>query len=186
MPDVRPNAVEHFEKLAEKNDAENNETKKKTEKPEQITLNKDGTPAKKRGRKPGQVAKQQSFIAEKPAVSTKNIETPAPLFVGEKHRQTGEVSAHLFVTVAQLVGGEEFAAESDEKAILAESFSRYYAVKNIEDIPPGAALTLTMLGYVAKRWNKPQFAEKRLTWWQQIKRWYADYKLRKQMERGEK
>lgn len=149
-------------------------------------MNKAGFIAKRRGG----AAKAGGVNASK--VNTKAKDAPAaavPENLEASIQQTAAVSTALFLTMAQMAGGEEFAPVVDSKtgenepAAIESAFANYYRIKGIIDIPPGIALAVGLSFYVIKRWNAPKFTERREGWTGGIRRWWADFRLRRKMAR---
>lgn len=92
---------------------------------------------------------------------------------------TGATAAVLVVSLAQMVGGEDFKPETGEAEGMAGAFANYFRSKGISDIPPGTALAITLAAYIGKRWNRPKFAEKRKGLIFNIKRWWNDFRFRR-------
>lgn len=138
--------------------------------------NPDGTPrltnagnlARKRGRG------AESFVAG-----------PAP-YAQPGPRIAGKYAAELMFTVGQLIGGDEWVPLIDEKvglnerAGLTDAFGAYFEAQGWDDIPPGYALTIALVGYVSPRLFMPK-TKSRLT---RIKEWvvarYVNFRLRRQ------
>lgn len=89
----------------------------------------------------------------------------------------------LFLAAATLVGGEEFAPEAGEPEAIKGAFSQYFAAKGVVDVPPGVMLGGVLVVYVAKRWNAPKFAERRMSMWGNVRRWFSDFRVRRQLAR---
>lgn len=89
----------------------------------------------------------------------------------------------LFVTGSVLIGGEEFAPEPGEGEALKESFAQYFRAKGVVDLPPGVVLGGAMVCYIAKRWNAPKFTARREGWIEKGKRWFHDWRYRRQLQR---
>jgi hypothetical protein len=87
--------------------------------------------------------------------------TPENLTERVQAWNTGAGFASLLEAVGVAVGGGEFAYARDEKtgtderAAMTHAFARFCEAKNINDIPPGIALTIAVVGYVAPRFAKP-------------------------------
>lgn len=89
-------------------------------------------------------------------------------------QSTAQVSAMVIITSARIVGGEEFEPEDGEAQAMSQCFADYYRIRGIVDLPPEVMLAVGIGGYVAKRWNKPKFAETRKGWWLTIKGWFRN------------
>lgn len=126
--------------------------------PEQHATDANGTPkktqagrwAKKRGRKNG------STVGG-PAGQKEAAET----LKGSAHVQTGKAATSLLVTMG-MMWSEEFqpirdhANGIDERLMLESAFSDYFAAKDIDDIPPGVALTFAIVAYIGPRLTMPK------------------------------
>jgi hypothetical protein len=99
-------------------------------------------------------------------------------------RASAEMFAGTFIGVGQMVVGEEFKPEDKgEQDALVSSFNQYFIAKGNPDIPPGIALALGLGVYTFKRWNAPKFKEKRESLWMLAKRWYNDWRFRREEAR---
>lgn len=144
-----------------------------------IRLNRGGFIAKKRG------GAKKAFESQSRAVDPASIkpQNSAPLASISSDASAGEapnpaaieanavMCTGLFLTTAKMVGGEEFEPEKDEPEMLKNAFVAYFHAKGVVDIPPGAALVITMGMFIGSRWNKPIFKEKRENWWSKAKKW---------------
>lgn len=156
------------------------------------TLNRQGFLAKRRG------GASKSKTASKSKVDTKHKAAgdgsvpPNPENIEANIQQTAQVASALFLTCAQMVGGEEFAPIVDNKTgenepqVIRESFANYFRSAGIIDIPPGVALAIGLSFYVVKRWNQPKFTERRQNWFGGVRRWWSDFRLRRKMAREER
>jgi hypothetical protein len=124
-----------------------------------------GTWALKRGRKATPQSAQSSVVG--PAKPMQSVAQVA--------RATGENAAALLVTTGMTFGGKEWEpvlSEEhgiDEMANLKKAFGDYFAAKNMQDIPPGIALSIAVLGYAGPRFFAPQ-TKARLS---AVKQWIA-------------
>ena len=101
----------------------------------------------KRGRK---AASQQQQPPENEPESS-----PEPV----KEVQVGFIAAHAFCSVATMLFGDEWRPEVskdiNELDYLTESFAVYFKSQDMDDIPPGIALTIALSMYSLKRFGKP-------------------------------
>lgn len=119
------------------------------------------TPApKKRGRPPGSKSKV-STLAKKVPGSNQEI-LPAKTAVTVDYKVMGAQCAQLTFLVGTLVGGAEFApmqknplTETSDQEMLTDAYAKYAEAKQMSDLPPGVALTATLMVYVASRLQFP-------------------------------
>jgi hypothetical protein len=88
-------------------------------------------------------------------------------------RATAEVSFDTGAGIMTMIfGGEWQPKTTEEREQVVAALTRYFEVKNIRDIPPGAALTLVLLTYSAVRLKEPKTASKlKLGWTWAKTRW---------------
>jgi hypothetical protein len=112
---------------------------------------------KKKGRK--QKTAQKSTVRTKPEVDP-NVAKEG------KQRAAGVGAANALIGVSMMLGGHEFApikneeAGIDEKENIENAFADYFVAKDMDDIPPGLALSLVLLSYYAPRVAMPKTKEK--------------------------
>lgn len=117
-------------------------------------LNKDGTVKKKRGNKGG-----KSTLVTKAAIPTA--------------AKTGQAIADGIFSVGILVFGEDGKPITnaeyglDERANMYGAWSRYCEAKDIDDFPPGVAVTIATMGYIVPR----LFSEKAKPRLAKVKAW---------------
>lgn len=157
--------------------------------------NRDGQWAKLRGKRPASgkpASPKRSFVNTKPdpkkegeARAQKTLDT-APLVDPAAIQASAVMSAGLFFAAGQMLGGEEFKPDDKgEQDGIVAAFTNYYTAKGCPDIPPGIALAAGLGLYVAKRWTRPVFTEKRQTWFQKIKALWAHFRLHRQLQAEE-
>ncbi len=135
-------------------------------------INKDGTFRKKRG-------SQKSSQVNLPGTTPGDVST-----------KIGKSIAESIFQIGQLIGGEEWAPIRneeygvDERRQMHEAWTAYAEEKEIEDFPPGVAVTIAMLGYIVPRFAMP----KTKTRAEKFKDWctlkYVQWKGRKQKPRA--
>jgi hypothetical protein len=109
----------------------------------------DGTPAKKRGRRPG-IANKKSEPAET-AVSG----IPARVEVDYQFMSRGIVNAELNLLVAILGKDWEPKAELEEAKHLRDGWAAYLESKGIKAFPPEVVLIMAHVAYIAPRLSSP-------------------------------
>ena len=139
-----------------------------------LRINKDGWIAKRRGGgpkngKPTSPLRSKVVLDDKRAggvVGSGAGGNSAAVDLSAQIDASADMACGLFFTGATLIGGEEFAPEDrSEQDAVRGAFKNYFAVKGCPDIPPGIALVGALGFFVAKRWSKPKFTEKRKGWW---------------------
>ena len=136
--------------------------------------------AKRRGgvalkdRQPGSIGKGARSKADPPAPRVPvSVESGGPtpttpatptLDASASAQVVGAMAAGAFVTLCQLIGGDEFAPVDNEQAVLNQAAGDFCESSGIVDLPPGVALAMVAAVFVAKRWNAPKFAAKRQQW----------------------
>lgn len=153
-------------------------------------LNRDGYICCRRGAPKvakGETRPSRSKIAPK-EVKGNPSSSPATVARTDPEPQiqaTAQTTTVLVFAMGQMIGGEEFKPEAGEPESMQGAFANYYRAKGIQDIPPGVALSIVCASYVLKRWNKPQFKERRESWWMKARRWWNDFVFRRKMARQE-
>lgn len=120
--------------------------------------NKDGTPAKKRGRKGSsngdQFDRLDSVTVSTPSRTPQARGLPSPAIVTD-YRPIASLATGLWIGIPQLIFGEDWkASESDEK-LIADAFYNYFRAKGITEMSPELGLGLALGSYVVVRINKP-------------------------------
>lgn len=152
-------------------------------------LNKYGFIAKRRGGGSKGAKPTQSKIDTQGKVGPNGTVPPNAADREAAIHQTADVAATLFLTMAQMVGGDEFAPVVDAKTgeneplFIKDAFKNYFRHAGIVDIPPGVGLAIGLSFFVVKRWNQPKFTERRRGWFGGVRRWWSDFRLRRKMSR---
>lgn len=131
-------------------------------------FNKDGTPAKKRGRKAGSTGDQtplfdrlDSVTQARPLPRAKSAEKssqpviPSPQAIATDYRVMGETAANVWFNVGEMAFGEDWQPEPNEPQMIAGAFRDYFQAKEIKAIDPTIVLLIALGGYTVKRLNKP-------------------------------
>jgi hypothetical protein len=131
-------------------------------------LNKDGSPAKKRGRKAKgeegqspQFDRLDSVSQARPLTRAKSTAKPtepyAPLAstIATDYQAMGETAANVWFNVGVMALGEDWAPNPDEPKAIASAFRDYFKAKEIKAIDPGIVLLIALGGYTVARVNKP-------------------------------
>lgn len=142
-------------------------------------LNAKGEYQRKRGRKAGSTSQTQSAGASRVG---SGVVTPSK---EQAARASGVGAANLFLVACVALGGEEWQPQLDaktgmnEKAMLEQVFSDYFAATGKTDLPPGWALAAGITFYAVRRFTMPK-TQSRL---QRIKVWIGvklhNWKMRK-------
>lgn len=144
---------EHVEKAAQADDGAQGP----------VRLNKDGTIAKKRGRKPGQKSATVSSLP--PVNQPENAPSdnqPQKISTEESARW----SANIVFNVGGFVFGDELGKpkDKDEANAMKAAFKNYYDVKGTPNIPPEIGLLLAIGFYAAPRLRHESMSEKVGRW----------------------
>jgi preprotein translocase subunit Sec61beta len=131
-------------------------------------LNKDGTPAKKRGRKPATESetaalhdKLDSVTPARPlpranaaAKGSQPVMPPSQSIVTD-YRVMGETAANLWFNVGTAALGDDWKPEGNEPKLIAGAFTDYFRSKEIKVIDPTIVLVIALGSYTVSRVNKP-------------------------------
>ena len=123
--------------------------------------NKDGSYARKRGRKAG-------------AQSSGSVETPSASVVSTE--DAAIQSANLLFNLSVFVGGDEWSPTKDEAVCVKTGFKNYYDARGIVNIPPELGLVIALGMYALPRLNKPSTREKISSLWVWVKDKFAKKK----------
>lgn len=127
-------------------------------------LRADGTPAKKRGRKPkstqDEADKQRARLRSVSAGKglPQKVQTPEvnPALAVVNYQALGETAANLFFNIGTMALGEGWQPDNQGEALaVAGAFRDYFKSQQIKDIPPGLALTLVITSYSLSHAQKP-------------------------------
>lgn len=125
--------------------------------------------------------------SSKPVNSRLNVDAPQspPMSGPMMARQTGQQIANTIFAVGQAMGGEEWAPVKndalgiDEYTAMCQAWGRYCEATGMNDIPPGIALTITMVAYVGPRFAQPKTKKRATTAFQWLKSKYIRFQLRR-------
>lgn len=188
MPDVQEHALEQErisavdtrDKYSELKDRKGNPfdpSLHKTNAAGEPVLTATGKLSIKPGRKDGSPTK-----AAKSSISAVSI-TESAREKEQKARIAGIAAANMLTTLGMTFGYDEWRPIKqdgiDEQQNLNTAFGDYFVAKNIDDFPPGLALTIAVCGYVLPRFTMPQTKERAGGLYLKIKKWYANRKLKK-------
>lgn len=196
MPEVQEHAIhtenmQQQQKMAEWADLRDTDGNSfdpkihKTNKAGEPTLSTKGKLIKKPGRKAKPESERpQSVIG--PSAGTHTPAAPTESEVAKQMaRASGTVAANMVMQIGIVAGGEEWQPMKDEetgldeKALMESAWADYFEATGKQDIPPGMALTVVMLGYILPRFTMPK-TQTRL---QKLKTWisekWANRKLKK-------
>lgn len=111
--------------------------------------------------KPGRTPKVSSrFSGGKPqAAEVVRQKETKPDYEAINRRVSAEATVDIFIQLGIMIFGPEWQAQKtdqiDERANLVLVTDRYFEVKGISDIPPGAAMAVAFVGYAAARMQYP-------------------------------
>jgi len=117
-------------------------------------LKADGEYAKRRGRKPIGVTADRTPVTARSAPSAVAVAVSATAS-HETCAAIGALAASTLFQVSQLLLGPEWAPDTDDKKMVPDAFTQYFASKKIEDVPPGLLLAFVLTTYALKRADKP-------------------------------
>lgn len=130
-------------------------------------FNRDGTPAKKRGRKPGQ------RNAPAPEATANDAPEASPAAPDDKISAlaASRVAANLTINLGVIVCGPEIGRPVDEKEakMLQIAYKDYFDTKGVPNLPPEIGLAIAVMGYFAPRLAHPTMTEKIGVLWGRIK-----------------
>lgn len=121
---------------------------------------KDGYLRIKPGRKKNAESKRPAASPRPAAASSAPAAETEEMITQRKY--AAHISAALFTRIGVMIFGPEWqprkdqAQGIDEHAEIAGYFEKYFEVKEINDIPPGAALAIGLIGYGAMRLHLPE------------------------------
>ncbi len=146
----------------------------------QPKLNKDGSLAKKRGRKGGAVNEAQIQAPQNAtAQSPPTIQAQAPV----NHKVIAQQYAHIFFIAGySLFGSDWLPDDTQEKQVVEKSIQTYVEANNVEAMSPGIGLLLTLGAYSVKKAQKPTIKEKLSSMFASVKPAIAW--IRSKMNRG--
>lgn len=132
--------------------------------------NKDGTPAKKRGRKPKDeadgtadaFARLSSVRPAGPRPVPIPGQIPAPAAIPTDYKALGDTAANLWFNVGQIPFGDDWAPNTDigEHLIISKGFRDYFQAKGVTQLDPTLSLCLVLGSYTLSRINKPTIKDK--------------------------
>jgi hypothetical protein len=164
---------------------------------------KDGRPlvtkTGKLARRPGNKAgsnghKSKLVIPPTPGASTGGPATPAPDAAAKSSAGrllAARAAASTLISAGIWYGGDEWrpykgtveGRDIDERQSLINAFDEYFAAKEIDDFPPGIALTITVWAYAAPRVTMQGTANRTKSLWGRFKLWLVKRKLAKDENR---
>lgn len=119
--------------------------------------NKDGTLRLKRGRGAAKAKLNEDYGPIGSAVKTPEMARMEPTAT-----KTGHLIAEQIFGIGRMIGGEEWAPVLnpeyglDERAQMRDAWAAYCEAKDIQDIPPGIALSMVMFAYASPRLFMPK------------------------------
>ena len=128
--------------------------------------NKDGTPAKKRGRKVLTPGESGDLFARLDSV-TPSTASRKPLprdktgaSIVTDYQALGETAANLWFNVPQIFFGADWAPKPEEVPVVARGFRDYFKAQGIQELSPTLSLCLVLGAYTLERANKPTVQSK--------------------------
>lgn len=113
--------------------------------------NKDGSLAKKRGRKSGSSGPLQSTIRVDTTVAAQELQ----------YKNAAAVTVQSLVILGYCIGGvDEWKPENDELIAMQLAWTEYYKAKGITDMPPWIGVAIATGGYAMPRFSKPKTKER--------------------------
>ena len=140
--------------------------------------NKDGTPAKKRGRKGGDTSSRLDSVTPAPprvkpqAPPTPNISAiVVPPSIPVDYDALGGVVANLWFNGGVMILGTEWEPDTarGEHVTVKNAFRDYFKSKSITELDPGLMLFVTLSSYALARVQKPTIQERTRSMWTWIK-----------------
>ena len=169
MPKVNPNAFDGAQPQAKpgKSKKPKEDDPYKRDENGKILKNLDGSPKKKAGRKP-----KQSKVHTPPDP----IEEAAKQEAAIVQQIAGESAANLTFTLGMMISDEyapivDEATGQNEPLVMTKAYADYFASKGWNDIPPGAALLLTLGNYYGSRLARPKTQKRIGSVWSKMKVW---------------
>lgn len=120
--------------------------------------NKDGSPAKKRGRKGGtqdDLFERLDSVTPNPPRPQKIAQSASPAVIVADYQAIAETAANLFFNVPQMLFGEDWEPEKHEVPPVVKGFKDYVSSKGITQLDPTLALCLILGSYTVGKINKP-------------------------------
>lgn len=132
--------------------------------------NKDGSPKKKAGRRP-----KESTVYTPPDP----IEEQSKLEAEMVQQIAGESAANLTFTLGMLISDDyapivDQATGQNEPLVMTKAYADYFKSRGWNDIPPGAALVLTLGNYFGSRLTRPKTQARLGSGWSRFKLWAFD------------
>jgi hypothetical protein len=192
MPEVQQHAIDAEAKETEQTIKANEGRKDKQGRAFDASIHKtgaDGQPALNADGslriKPGWGS--PSFNKEaKPTNSRLNVDPVRPMQSGPMlARDTGRQIASTIFALGIAVGGDEWRPivdeqhGIDEQRSMQEAWGRYCEATGMNDIPPGIALTITMVAYIGPRFAQPKTKARATTAYGWVKNTYIRWQLRR-------
>ena len=114
---------------------------------------------KRRGKKSGSVSNTKPTVQSQLGKINANS---GPSTKELAAREAGRAAAGMIFQAGMLLGGEEWQPliDSDlginEPVTMAKAWGDYFVAKDIEDFPPGIALSIALIGYAVPRLTQPK------------------------------
>lgn len=143
----------------------------------------------KRGRKSGSTASPVKSKVANPSTQGTQIPCQDEAHKIQHAQATGKVSAHLLINMSMMIGGSDFAPQIDpktgvnEKEALEAAFTDYYISTGKVDLPPSAALAITVAMYALPRFMLPNVQTRVKAGGGRIYTWWQNRKLKKQLKK---
>lgn len=128
--------------------------------------NKDGSPAKKRGRKAAGEVTGGKTLPDLDSVTparprpVQSSQSAKVLPIAVNYRALGQQAATLWFSLPQIFLGTDWGPEKEEIPLVAESFEKYFESEGITTFSPGFSLALVLGTYALGKATKPTVADK--------------------------
>ena len=128
--------------------------------------NKDGTFAKKRGRKKG-----VAYAPNSPTIQTGDV-TPDAV----QCYQAAVITVHCITLLGRSLGGDEWEAKTEETKAMIDAWNAYYLASGVREIPPWLGVAIATGGYAVPRFTMPKTRSKLALLWNKlsgVKKWFG-------------
>lgn len=129
--------------------------------------NKDGTPAKKRGRKSGTTGDlfdRLDSVTESTQRRQTFQQSVKSTSIALDYRPIASFATGLWFGIPQMFFGDDWKPESADEPIIAKAFYDYFKAKGIAEVSPELGLVLALSSYTIVRVNKPTVKSRLSSW----------------------
>lgn len=121
--------------------------------------NKDGSPAKKRGRKTltgGDLFERLDSVTPSTQSQAHRLPSGSKPVIVTDYRPVANLATGLWIGIPQIFFGEDWKPENEgQEKVIAEAFHSYFRAKGIAEMSPEIGLYLALGSYTIVRINKP-------------------------------